>query len=238
MKIWDVIKENSSSRYYHEILADRVPAGLQHPAEIVSHAFEIAAMKMGPSRARRLFAETPGFEQDLISAYMARVMPRVQKLSENWEENTAAAKELAVQIRDAMDEHYSLAKSGRKDPDTLRQLDQVRKSLVVMNKEMHELGFKFAPTSRGMIAVKGAKYVEENLRKWFREKWVRFGPDGKIRGSCARGSEKEGKPKCLPQAKAHALGKKGRASAARRKRREDPNPNRRGAAINVATKKK
>jgi hypothetical protein len=80
--------------------------------------------------------------------------------------------------------------------------------------------------------------LEENLRDWFKEKWVRFGPDGKIRGDCARGSESEGKPKCLPQAKAHALGKKGRASAAARKRREDPNANRRGAAINVATKKK
>jgi len=80
--------------------------------------------------------------------------------------------------------------------------------------------------------------LEENLRDWFKEKWVRFGPDGKIRGDCARGSEKEGKPKCLPQAKAHALGKKGRASAAARKRREDPNPNRSGAAINVSTKGK
>jgi pterin-4a-carbinolamine dehydratase len=80
--------------------------------------------------------------------------------------------------------------------------------------------------------------VDENLRDWFKEKWVRFGPDGKIRGDCARGSESEGKPKCLPQAKAHALGKKGRASAAARKRRQDPNPNRTGKAINVATKKK
>lgn len=80
--------------------------------------------------------------------------------------------------------------------------------------------------------------VAENLRDWFKEKWVRFGPDGKIRGNCARGSSKEGKPKCLPQAKAHALGKKGRASAAARKRRQDPNPNRKGPAINVATKKK
>ena len=80
--------------------------------------------------------------------------------------------------------------------------------------------------------------VDENLRDWFKQKWVRFGPDGKIRGDCARGSESEGKPKCLPQAKAHALGKKGRASAAARKRRQDPNPNRTGKAINVATKKK
>ena len=78
--------------------------------------------------------------------------------------------------------------------------------------------------------------LDENLRKWFKDKWVRFGPDGKIRGDCARGSEKEGKPKCLPQSKAHSLGKKGRATAAARKRREDPNPNRSGKAINVRTK--
>ena len=78
--------------------------------------------------------------------------------------------------------------------------------------------------------------MEEDLKKWFKEKWVRFGPDGKIRGDCARGSSKEGKPKCLPQSKAQALGKKGRASAAAKKRREDPNPERRGAAKNVATR--
>lgn len=81
-----------------------------------------------------------------------------------------------------------------------------------------------------------AEELDEDLRKWFKQKWVRFGPDGKIRGDCARGSEKEGKPKCLPQSKAHALGKKGRATAAARKRREDPNANRSGKAINVKTK--
>ena len=86
--------------------------------------------------------------------------------------------------------------------------------------------------------MRATEFITENLRDWFNDKWVRFGPDGKIRGDCARGSKKEGKPKCLPQAKAHALGKKGRASAAARKRRQDPNPNRQGAAINVATKKK
>ena len=83
-----------------------------------------------------------------------------------------------------------------------------------------------------------AEDLDENLNKWFKEKWVRFGPDGKIRGDCARGDDSEGKPKCLPQSKAHSLGKKGRASAASRKRREDPNPERSGKAINVNTKKK
>ncbi len=80
--------------------------------------------------------------------------------------------------------------------------------------------------------------IDENLNKWFKEKWVRFGPDGKIRGDCARGDDSEGKPKCLPQSKAHNLGKQGRKYAASKKRREDPNPERTGKAKNVATKKK
>ena len=78
--------------------------------------------------------------------------------------------------------------------------------------------------------------LEENLRDWFKkDKWVRMDTKGNIKGPCAR-EPGEGKPKCLPQAKAHALGKKGRAAAAQKKRREDPDPNRRGPAKNVATK--
>ena len=96
------------------------------------------------------------------------------------------------------------------------------------------------PTDRIKPATKSLEEREqqlaEDLKKWFKEKWVRFGPDGKIRGDCARGSSSEGKPKCLPQSKAQALGKKGRASAAAKKRREDPDPERRGAAKNVATR--
>lgn len=86
------------------------------------------------------------------------------------------------------------------------------------------------------IATMTEAELEEDLKKWFKEKWVRFGPDGKIRGECGGRSEGEGKPKCLPQSKAHALGKKGRKTAASRKRREDPNPERKGSAINVKTK--
>jgi len=78
---------------------------------------------------------------------------------------------------------------------------------------------------------------EGSLHDWFgKEKWVRMDTKGNIKGKCAR-DKGEGKPKCLPRAKAQALGKEGRAQAARRKRREDPNPSRFGKAINVATKK-
>ena len=76
--------------------------------------------------------------------------------------------------------------------------------------------------------------MNEDLRKWFKQKWVRMDTKGNIKGDCAR-DPGEGKPKCLPQAKAHALGKEGRASAAQRKRREDPDPDRRGKPINVRT---
>lgn len=81
----------------------------------------------------------------------------------------------------------------------------------------------------------GKKKVNEDLRKWFRDKWVRFDTNGNIKGDCAR-EPGEGKPKCLPQAKAHSLGKQQRAKAARRKRREDPNPERKGKAIFVKTR--
>ena len=84
--------------------------------------------------------------------------------------------------------------------------------------------------------MRAKEFISEDLRKWFKEKWVRFGPDGKSRGDCAREKSSEGKPKCLPQSKAHSLGTKGRKTAAARKRREDPNPERRGAAKNVRTR--
>jgi hypothetical protein len=86
--------------------------------------------------------------------------------------------------------------------------------------------------------LEGIEQADESLHDWFtKEKWVRMDTKGNIKGPCAR-EPGEGKPKCLPQSKAHSLGKKGRASAAARKRREDPNPDRRGSAINVNTKRK
>jgi hypothetical protein len=93
-----------------------------------------------------------------------------------------------------------------------------------------------AKYSPGSCVKMSEQELEEDLKKWFREKWVRFGPDGKIRGECGGRDSSEGKPKCLPASKAHAMGKKGRASSAAKKRREDPNPERRGPARNVATK--
>ena len=71
----------------------------------------------------------------------------------------------------------------------------------------------------------------EDLRKWFgkgkKGDWVRVGTDGEIKGPCAR-EPGEGKPKCMPRSRAHSMDKDDRASAARRKRRADPEVDRPG----------
>ena len=80
----------------------------------------------------------------------------------------------------------------------------------------------------------------EDLRDWFKDKWVRMDTKGNIKGDCAR-EPGEGKPKCLPQAKAHSMSKEKRAKAARRKRREDPvadRPGKGGKPINVKTEER
>ena len=83
---------------------------------------------------------------------------------------------------------------------------------------------------------------EGNLRKWFQDGgWNRYNTKGEKVGKCAR-DDKDGdgkadgpKPKCLPASRAASLGKKKIAAAVKRKRREDPNPDRTGAAKNVKT---
>lgn len=87
------------------------------------------------------------------------------------------------------------------------------------------------------------EYFDESLKDWFgkgpKGDWVRMDTKGKIKGPCAR-EEGEGKPKCLPRSKAQSMSKKDRASAARRKRREDPVADRSGKGekpIMVKTKK-
>ena len=69
--------------------------------------------------------------------------------------------------------------------------------------------------------------IQEDLRKWFKEKWVRMDTKGNIKGQCAR-EPGEGKPKCLPLAKAQAMSQEKRARITKRKRREDPVADRAG----------
>lgn len=93
--------------------------------------------------------------------------------------------------------------------------------------------------------------TNENLRDWFGKGkkggaggggWDRYNTKGERIGKCGDASEKEGKPKCLSKSAAAKLrakgGKKAIAQAVNRKRRQDPNKERRGPAKNVTNKYK
>ena len=91
------------------------------------------------------------------------------------------------------------------------------------------------------------KEIEENLRAWFGKGkkggaggggWDRYNTKGERIGKCGDSKKGEGKPKCLSKSKAASLrrkgGKKAIGAAVRKKRREDPNKNRKGKAKNVS----
>ena len=62
--------------------------------------------------------------------------------------------------------------------------------------------------------------VDENLRKWFSDKWVNIGKKKKGGGHppCGTSGKKSGYAKCVPKSKAAGMTKKQKASATRRKR--------------------
>ncbi|MBQ45547.1 MAG: hypothetical protein CMK37_07805 [Porticoccaceae bacterium] len=76
----------------------------------------------------------------------------------------------------------------------------------------------------------------DDLDKWFKEEWVRIGANGEILGPCGDRGEKEGKPKCLPKAKAQGMSTEGRKRVVARKRRKDPDADRKGKAKMVSSK--
>lgn len=76
----------------------------------------------------------------------------------------------------------------------------------------------------------------DDLEQWFKEKWVRIGANGEILGPCGGREEKEGKPKCLPESKVQAMSKEERQTIVARKRKADPDPERKGKAKNVSSK--
>jgi hypothetical protein len=82
------------------------------------------------------------------------------------------------------------------------------------------------------------KEMNEDLRKWFSKTdpeggWKRINSKGEAIGPCAR-EPGEPKPKCMSNEKRASLTKKERASAVATKRKHDPNPERKGAPINVS----
>jgi len=70
------------------------------------------------------------------------------------------------------------------------------------------------------ICVNCGDFTSENLRKWFKQKWVNIGKKKKGGGHppCGTSGKKRGYAKCVPASKAASMTKKQKASATRRKR--------------------
>ena len=145
-----------------------------------------------------------------------------------------------------------------------RDLEEVRGDITFTDKELHgravaaaKSKFKVWPSAyaSGYVVQQYKRMYKEkhgstsgafkgddgeingdDLDKWFKEKWVRIGANGEIMGPCGAREEKEGKPKCLPQAQAQALSKEERQTIVARKRKADPDPERKGAAKMVSSK--
>ncbi len=80
--------------------------------------------------------------------------------------------------------------------------------------------------------------TREDLRKWFSKTdpqgdWKRINSKGEAIGPCAR-EPGEPKPKCMSKEKRGMLSKSERAAAVASKRKNDPNPERKGKPINVS----
>ena len=120
--------------------------------------------------------------------------------------------------------------------------------------ETLEFGQDFNALMNGIEEGLAEREIElENLRAWFGKGkkggaggggWDRYNTKGERIGKCGDSKKGEGKPKCLSKSRAASLrakgGKKAIAAAVRKKRREDPNKNRKGKAKNVSntTRKK
>lgn len=81
------------------------------------------------------------------------------------------------------------------------------------------------------------------LAKWRRQRWVRIGTDGNIKGECGTSKNKKNPDRCLPMSKARSLSKSERASTARKKKREGAKgkqfvSNTRASRVSLKIKKK
>lgn len=185
-----------------------------------------------PSLTKRYKKQTPGEKVNEAFADLTNKRQKEEKkrLAIKHAQQDAAAKVKDIRTEQkhtetASDERkeIELVKRGKEKPDEKNELEMLRRAHIQVKKKVID------------------EDVNEDLRKWFGKgkegDWVRVGTDGEIKGDCAR-EEGEGKPKCMPRSKAHSMDKDDRATAARRKRREDPVADRQGKGgkpINVRT---
>ena len=136
--------------------------------------------------------------------------------------------------------------------DEPREIGKKKEKVSSKDKKMakKQLGELLGVTSeQAKRILSNPKWLQnENLRKWFKDKWVNIGKKNKD-GShppCGTSGKKRAYAKCVPASKARSMSKKDKESATRRKRAAQNKANRGGkqsrgqgkAPIRVSTKPK
>jgi|TARA_R100000084_G_scaffold22315_3_gene7835 hypothetical protein len=142
-------------------------------------------------------------------------------------------------------------KSGDADPNNPFYADDVDEGQRCW-KGYEKKGTKmmFGKRVNNCVKKEDISDIDEDLRAWFGKGkkggaggggWDRYNSKGERIGKCGDSKPGEAKPKCLSKSKAASLrakgGKKAIATAVNKKRRKDPNPDRRGKAKNVSNTK-
>ena len=136
--------------------------------------------------------------------------------------------------------------------DEPREIGKKKEKVSSKDKKMakKQLGELLGVTSeQAKRILSNPKWLQnENLRKWFKDKWVNIGKKDKSgkHPECGTSGEKRGYAKCVPASKARSMSKKQNASSTLRKRAAQNKANRGGkqsagqgkAPIRVSTKPK
>jgi len=93
------------------------------------------------------------------------------------------------------------------------------KDMYIENK-INERTKQVIETIKGNLCIECGNPVNEDLRNWFKKKWVNIGKKDKSgkHPPCGTSGEKRGYAKCVPASKAASMSKKEKESATRRKR--------------------
>lgn len=172
-----------------------------------------------------------GYKQEGLKKKGKRMVPNCVPTNE--------AKTLGFEIKKS-------SGAGALTPDAAKQLGD--KAVALQKKKAAAVSLPKLKEHRGIVAdilndiEEASKSGDSSLHDWFAKSkssdgkpgWVQLG--GKYAGKpCAKQPGQTTKPKCGSSKMSAEMSPEEEDSAARRKRREDPNPNRKGKAINVAT---
>ena len=155
-------------------------------------------------------------------------------------------------LQNDLDEASSPWTSSGKHPEDMDR-DELEHEIDIF-KQYQKMGMSLSPQEimrldslYDYLDTVDDRDLDEDLRAWFGKGkkggaggggWDRYNTKGERIGKCGDSKKGEGKPKCLSKSRAASLrakgGKKAIAAAVNKKRREDPNKNRRGKAKNVS----